>query len=45
MSEKRWVVDLSAEERPELLDLIRKGQGVGAGADPNAHRAAGCRRP
>ena len=26
MSEKKWVVDLSAEERGELLGLIRKGK-------------------
>ena len=26
MSEKKWVVDLSAEERAELLGLIRKGK-------------------
>jgi transposase len=26
MSEKKWVVDLSAEEREELLGLIRKGK-------------------
>ena len=26
MSEKKWLVDLSAEERGELLGLIRKGK-------------------
>ena len=26
MSEKKWVVDLSAEERGELLGRIRKGK-------------------
>ena len=26
MSEKKWVVDLSEEERSELLELIRKGK-------------------
>jgi hypothetical protein len=26
MSEKKWVVNLSAEERAELLALIRKGK-------------------
>ena len=38
MSEKKWVVDLSVEEREELLGLIRKGK---AAATARAERDAG----
>ena len=49
MSEKKWVVDLSAEEREELLGLIRKGKAAAtARARPrprqgqNANAGASC---